>query len=447
MAPREHPPVLLLILDGLGDRPWDILGGVTPLEAAHTPNLDALASKGATGTLHPLGPGRAPGTDLSHFVLFGYPRASYPGRVVFEAAGSGLALSPEDVALRALFSKVRREADGTLTLVEHFAPVEDSLCRELAASLGPVEHAGLTVRLECTGDRQGVVIVSGGASEDITDCDPFFSGRPVAAVRALDSARDPEAAARTAEAITAFLGRAWKTFRANEATTGGDTSDSGATDTESLFPLLKWTGRARDLPTFTGRTGMRGAVIAWGNLFRGISATLDMQFRPVPPMSDPRSDLEARLAEASRAFADGAEFVHVHTKAPDEAGHEKDPELKRDVIAAIDRGLELLADEPIPADTVVCVTGDHGTPAGTGLIHSGDPVPLLLAAEGVRPDDVRTFTEIACSAGSLGHLQGEDVMPVLLNARGTTRYLGARLDSRTGLHWPEDYARFRVDPA
>ncbi len=435
MSARTHPPVLMVILDGIGDRPWDILGGLTPLEAAHTPNLDELASHAATGILYPFGPGRAPGTEQSHFALFGFPPELYPGRVVFEAAGCAFPLSPDDVALRALFSKVRTETDGSLTLVEHFADIDDAVCRDLTAGLGPVTHAGLTVRLECTGDRQGIVTVSGGAGEEITDCDPFFADRPIAAVQPLDSAADPDSAARTAEALTVFLGRAYESFR----------SSGHADGTESIFPLLKWTGRKRTLPTFAQQTGMGGAVVAWGNLFRGIAAELDMEFRPVPTMSDPRADMEARLAEASRTFAAGADFVHVHSKAPDEAGHEKDPSHKRDVIAALDRGIAALAEDGwLPPETIICITGDHGTPAGTSLIHSGDPVPLMVLASGVRPDGVETFSELACASGSLGHLRAGDLMPVLLNARGTTRYLGARLDTHTGLHWPEDYARFRV---
>jgi hypothetical protein len=63
----------------------------------------------------------------------------------------------------------------------------------------------------------------------------------------------------------------------------------------------------------------------------------------------------------------------------------------------------------------------------------------------VRIDAVERFAELDCAGGSLGHLRGEDFMPVLLNARGTTRYLGARLSPQVGLHWPEKYEPFRVE--
>jgi 2,3-bisphosphoglycerate-independent phosphoglycerate mutase len=427
--------ILVVMIDGLGDRAWPELDGQTPLEAALTPNLDALAKTSATGILHPLGPGRAPGTELAHFVLLGYPAKEYPGRVVFEAAGCGLELSPADVCFWALFSKVRRQADGSLTLVEHFAEVEERLCRTLTAELGELEHGGLTVSLTYTGARQGVLTVSGGASEDVTDCDPFFAERPLAAVRPLDDARDPHAARMTAEAVTAFLEHAYDVFRASAPTTGD----------ESLFPVIKWVGRKRALPPFARRAGMKGTIVGSGTLLAGIAAELGMDFRPVPGQADARSDIEQRLAEARAAFEEGSEFVLAHTKAADEAGHAKDPSLKRDVISAIDRGLaSLVASAELSGNTIVCVTADHGTPSGTGLIHSGDPVPVMMSGPGIRADEVGRFDERTCARGSLGHLRGEDFMPVLLNARGTTRYLGARLSSHVGLHWPEEYETFRV---
>jgi len=403
-ATRQPPRILVIMIDGLGDRAWPELDHQTPLEAAHTPHLDTLAQTGATGILHPLGPGTAPGTELAHFVLLGYPPADYPGRVVFEAAGCGLSLSPDEVAFRTLFSMVRREADGSLTLVEHFAPVKDELCRNLTARLGLFRHEGLTLQLVDTGSLQGILTISGGGSEDVTDCDPFFTGRPLAAVQPLDNARDRDAARLTAAAVTAFLHHAYAVFN----------NRGLCRDGLSLFPLLKWVGRKRRLPTLTEHTGLKGTIVGSGILLKGIAAELGLGFHAGSTLPDAGADMEARLEAASAAFTEGADFVLVHTKAADEAGHAKDPSLKRDVIADIDRGLAALtagdplrADDPTPPGTLVCVTADHGTPSGTGLIHSGDPLPIVLRGPGVRADHVRRFAARDCASGSLGHLRGE----------------------------------------
>ncbi|MDZ4655080.1 MAG: hypothetical protein U1F44_04310 [Coriobacteriia bacterium] len=430
------PPILVVMLDGLGDRPWASLGGLTPLQAAHTPNLDAFATRSATGILATLGPGRAPGTELAHFVLFGYHENAYPGRAVFEAAGRGVELTPDQVALHAIFATVRPEPDGSLTIVERYPGIPAGQIAQLAARVAEFTHSDLHIRLRHVGGEQAIVTIDGGASTDVTDTDPHNNGWPVGSVRPLDDAQDPDAARSTADALTAYLHFAYDALA----------PDDIAPDAERTFLLLKWIGQRRPLAPFSAHTGMRGTIISSASIFEGIARELGMEHRRMALLPDLAEDTRMHLTEAAAAFADGAEFVLAHSKQPDEAGHEKDPARKRDVIAGIDAGLEGLADRAgLPPDTIIVVTGDHGTPAGTTLIHSGDPVPIAILADAMQPDDVAAFDERACACGCLGHLRGEDFMPLLLNARGTVRYRGGRLSPHTGLHWPSDYEAFRPD--
>jgi 2,3-bisphosphoglycerate-independent phosphoglycerate mutase len=81
----------------------------------------------------------------------------------------------------------------------------------------------------------------------------------------------------------------------------------------------------------------------------------------------------------------------------------------------------------LPTDrAIVCLTGDHATPASPDVIHSGDPVPFVVAGPGVRADRVSEFGESTCAEGILGHLRGPDMMPVLLNAADRPLFLGSR---------------------
>ena len=118
----------------------------------------------------------------------------------------------------------------------------------------------------------------------------------------------------------------------------------------------------------------------------------------------------------------GDTFVFSHLKATDMAGHTKEPAIKQQTIELLDGELGEL-----PTDTaVVCLTGDHATPAYPDVIHSGDPVPLVVAGPGVRADPVVSFGELDCSRGILGHLRGPDLMPLLLNAADRPLFLGSR---------------------
>ena len=125
MVKSKKGKALLLIMDGLGDRPIARFRGKTPLEAARTPNFDALASGGATGKMLSVR-GIYPASDVAHLSIFGYPLSRYyTGRGVFECAGIGMKLRKGDVALRANFGTVDKKlkiVDRRAGRIESVAP-------------------------------------------------------------------------------------------------------------------------------------------------------------------------------------------------------------------------------------------------------------------------------------------------------------------------------------
>lgn len=439
--------ILLVILDGLADRVWPQLDGATPLEAAPTPNLDALAALGLTGLMHPLGRGKAPGSELAHFVLFGYPAEEFPGRAVFETLGEGLPLDDGDVVFRFLLAATRREEDGSLRVAHRRPELSEDQRRRYADAIEPFEHAGVRFETSYTSVGQGIVYARNTQgheaerlSPEVTDGDPFSDGKLVPRMLPLADARDPLGAARLADALDAYLHHAHLALRAHPLNVARIQTGLPAVD----MPLLKWPGRLRELQPFAERTGLRAATLSWGFLYRGLAAALGLEPLGEPYLGDHADDLALRLRTAAGLLEGGYGFVHVHTKAPDVAGHTKDPAHKRDAIAKLDEALALLL-EPgfLPEDTLVCVTGDHGTPSGTELIHSGDPVPVLLLGPGCYADRVSAFSEKACTQGDLGHFEGRDLMPMMLDRIGKTRYLGARLTPKSTLAWPSEYEPFR----
>ena len=161
---------LMLIIDGLGDRPLDEFDGKTPLEAANTPCFDMLAKSGITGLMDPLSPGIRVGTDVGHLALFGYnPLKVYWGRGPIEAVGIGIELKPGDVALRCNFATVDDNfivVDRRAGRIRHTDP--------LAAALDGMQLAdGITITFRPATEHRAVLIVSGERlSAEITDSDP-----------------------------------------------------------------------------------------------------------------------------------------------------------------------------------------------------------------------------------------------------------------------------------
>jgi 2,3-bisphosphoglycerate-independent phosphoglycerate mutase len=385
-------PIVLVLLDGLGDRAHGVLGGRTASEAAATPNLDAVAARGSCGLLYAVGPGRAPSSEVAHWAMLGYRPDEFPGRAVFEALGREQEVSDEYVFAYAALRPAERREDGWW-LTGRPDPVRDAEeAAELVARCDGIEIDGLMFLLEHVWRGEAVLRIGGGADERITDTDAFFRDRhPVLRPRAL--APEAERTARACEEWSREVMRRLDGERFNVIT-------------------LKWFGRPRRVPTFRERHGLDGGFAAESAFLRGLGRCVGLE--PI--------DAKLDLGLAAERLVAGDTFVYVHDKRADEAGHTKDPREKQRAIEELDAELGGL-----PTDrAIVCVTGDHATPASPEVIHSGDPVPLLVAGPGVRADAVRSFGELDCASGILGQLRGPDLMPVLLNAADRPLFLGSR---------------------
>src|ERR687896_2666778 len=119
-------PIVVVLLDGLGDRAHASLGGRTANEAARTPNLDALAVAGSNGVLYAVGPGRAPSSEVAHWSMLGYLPEEFPNRAVLEALGAEQEVSADDVfAFAALRPAERRDGGVWLAGRPQYGDDED----------------------------------------------------------------------------------------------------------------------------------------------------------------------------------------------------------------------------------------------------------------------------------------------------------------------------------
>ncbi|MDI6822191.1 MAG: alkaline phosphatase family protein [Actinomycetota bacterium] len=431
--------VLLIILDGLGDRPAPELGGKTPLEAANTPNLDRLAAQGVTGLMDPIAPGIAPGSDTAHFVIFGYSLSDFPGRGVFETVGEGLELNDGDVVCRASFAWVK-EQDGCLQVVDRCIGVEEECCQALAREISEKEFGGIRFHFVYNGKRQGILFLKGEASPNITDSDPFCDDMPVIKIQPLEGVQDKRKTKHTADCLNEYLKWAYRKLVNHPVNASREKAGLPLVS----FLLTKWAGRRRPLIPFDEKYGFRAATIASGPLFRGLAAEIGLTFFEVKQIKDAEEDLRNRFKMAERAFKEGYDFVHIHTKTIDDAAHTKDPTFKKRVIEDVDKSFNyLLSSQNLIQNSLIIVTSDHSTPSRGELIHSGEPVPIAIVGENVRKDGVERFSESACTQG-LGRIRGSDLMNIILDLTDRIKYYGTRPTARDIPHQPRKVIPLRL---
>ncbi|WP_235185438.1 alkaline phosphatase family protein [Desulfonatronum thiodismutans] len=441
---------LLIVLDGLGDRSHEVLDWRTPLQAACTPHLDSLARNGANGLYHAGSLGEALPSETAHFAMFGYDREDFPGRGPLEALGAGVDLARDEVAVLAHFAALE-ERDGCLALVRDVPRANAEEVAELIRAVDTWEQDGIRIRYVPVKGVFGVLVLSGEVSPDITDTGPMRDGRFLPDVLPLvskhsgkggaDGTGSEEVRARkTARVLRAYLLHAWRTLR--EHPLNDRRRRAGSPPITGL--VTQRAGRLRPVLPFSRRCGLRGLSIASGAVFRGLARYLGLDWQAPRNTGNLRADFAHDLADVPEHFT-RHDFIHLHTKAPDEAGHAKDPLLKKAVIETLDQALGTVENSLLKdPDLLVVVTADHSTPSSGNMIHSGEPVPLVLHGAGVRRDVVDRFDEIHAASGCLGGVRGAELFRLILNHLDMARLEGIRDSPEDCLYWPGDYQPLRV---
>ena len=441
MTTDDRLPIVLVVLDGLGDRGSRELDGLTPCEAAVTPVLDELCARGLNGVHVPFGPGRSTSSETSHWSLFGFEDVAFPGRAALEALGVGLQ-PPPNVAHFHFALRSGETRDGALFLGARARPNRDEDdANELFAALDG--RAGDGIRFEQQPLRCGecVLLAHNTPTRDISDSDALFDHiHPWMRPRALAEAKDPSAAAQFATTMEVWLREGREILLRHPVNRLRQERGLPALDT----PVTKWASWIDpSMPSFEQHIGMRGAAITDTALYRGLARILEMTGIDIPYDADaPAGDMLTRVTSAAE-LSESAGFVHVHVKATDEAGHGKNPLIKRDVIQVTDAGLEpLLA---LAERAIVAVTGDHATPSVSNLLHSGDPTPFVVAGPGLRPDATTRFGERHAIGGELGRLAARDALPLLIGLANRPFFRGHRPGPWASLALPDSPEAMPID--
>ena len=400
---------ILVVLDGLGDRGVAAFGGKTPLQEARTPNLDRLAALGMNGLLHPWRLGMALPSEMAHFLLFGYDRQDFPGRGYIEALGENLQIGAGDIALLARIFSVREDR-GRLILEVEDPKVDPETCLALQEDIRHFRHEDLELEFIPTKGIRGIVCIRGEAAAEITDSNPIYEGRPLMEVLPFATHRESVPARNTAAALNRYL--TWCYHRLSAHPLNDQRLRLGLPPINAV--ATQRPGRFKPVQPFPEKWGLRSLAITSGVLYNGLSRYLGMARHPVTDTDRPGEDLRQRLELA--ASATDFDFIYVHTKAPDEAAHTKDPRIKRAVLEDLDQAfafaLKVIVTDP---DTLLVITADHSTNSAGLMIHSGESVPLCMIGRYTRRDAVKRLDEVSCAGGALGTVRGRELMYLVLN--------------------------------
>src|SRR3974390_2708731 len=365
----------LVVLDGLGDLALRSQGYLTPLEAAATPNLDALAKDSAQGRMIPAAPGITPGSGPGHLGLFGYdPLEFQVGRGVIEALGLGLHLQAGDLAARANFCTLDKKGIVTDRRAGRIdTPVCEELCALLSQKVKKVGDAEVIIR-PGKGHRFVVIFRGKGLEGPLTDADPHREGLPIPQVRPV-LAKSVKAK-KAAKLVAGFYKAALPVIAQKKPANGF---------------LLRGIAHQPAIPTFQERYGLRAGCIAVYPMYKGLAQLLGMRKLEGPQTI--AEQFERYLPEY-----DNYDYFFIHFKYTDMYGEDGNFEAKKKSIEEVDAALPILLKKK---PEVLAITGDHSTPCAVKG-HSWHPQPVLLTSPLSGTDKLERFTETGANTGSLG---------------------------------------------
>jgi len=378
--------ILLIIIDGLSDRPIPQLGNKTPLEVAKTPKLDFLAKRGICGLIEPYLMNERPKSDICHLALFGYdPKIYYLGRGPYEAAGIGIKLREGDVALRVNFATV----DENLKVIDRRAGRIEKT-QPLIKALSRVKIKGANLLLKKSYGHRAVLVLRGkNISPTIPDNDPQKVGERVR---------------KTAKILDEFLDKAHQILENHPL--NKKRIKNGLLPANYL--LVRGAGQFRETPSFNKRYGFSSCCIAGGGLYKGIAKILGMDLIKVEGATGfANTNLKGKILSAKDALKK-YDFIFLHIKAADSLAEDGNFRGKRDFIEKIDKNLKPLLSLK---NVLIIVTADHST---CSLLkrHCREPIPILIYGNG--QDLVKEFSEKACKKGRLGKIKQLDLTPRIL---------------------------------
>ena len=369
---------LILLGDGMADYPLDLLGGKTPLEYAHTPNMDRMAAEGTLGLIDTIPQGLPPGSDVANLAVLGYnPKDCYTGRGPLEAANMGIVLSPEDIAFRCnLVTLSNPELVMSDFTAGHISSAEAArLINDIAKELGSevfLFYPGVGYR--------HLLVWKGGGADVVTTPPHDITGKEID--RYLPQGPG-------SEQIHRLIRSSWDLLA--EHPVNRERVARGLKPATSIWPWGQ--GKAPQIRKISERFRISGAVISAVDLLNGIGVYAGLEVIPVEGATGYVDTNYCGKAEKALATLERLDFVFVHVEAPDEMGHEGNLEGKirsiedfdEKVVGTVLQGIEGM--EPFR----IVVLSDHPTPISVKT-HVRDASPFAVISSSGTENQGRGFS-------------------------------------------------------
>ena len=409
---------IILVMDGMGDRPLKELDNQTPLQAANTPNMDKMAERGITGIMDSIRPGIIPGSDTAHLSILGYdPYEVYTGRGPFEASGVGLDVIPGDIAFRCKFST----ADEKGIITDRRAGRIREGTKDIVDVLNTMVIKGYEdiqiIFKESTGHRAVLVLRGEGLSDKVTDADPKVEGKKPKIVESTDGS---EEAKRTADLLNKIVEKSYEMVKNHPVNIGR--MEENKPPANIIIP--RGAGAVPKVEHINEKYEVNSACIAETGLIMGIGRFAGMD---IIEMDDVTGGVDTNLDNIIDTIINQVNntdhnFFLINIDGADEAGHDGNAIQKKEFIEKVDK---IVMSKLLNLKNVVLfLTADHSTPISV-MNHSGDPVPVIINSPEVRVDDVKEYNEFAVAKGGLCRIRGSDVMNIVMDLMNNSHKFGA----------------------
>ena len=398
---------VIILGDGMADRPIESLGGKTPLEYADTPGMDALASGGELGMVCTIPDGMKPGSDTANLSVLGYdPQKFYSGRSPLEALSIGVPMKDTDIALRCNLVTLSQEEDvyEERTILDHSSGeisteesviLLDAVKKELETETYGF-YAGTSYR-HC-------LIRENGPLTDLVPPHDIL-GRKIGDYLPED------------ETLREMMKKSYEILVRHPVNLAR--MEKGLNPANSCW--FWGAGTRPALYPFEERTRLKGAMISAVDLLKGIAAGTSMK---VIHVEGANGGLDTNYEGKAQAAVDvltggGCDFVYVHLEGPDEMGHQGSAEKKVKAIEYLDARVVKPVAEGLAAageDFRMLVLPDHPTPVCIRT-HSAEAVPFLLYDSTCPRSGNRHYNEREAAASGTYIARGHELIDYLCGTK------------------------------